>query len=122
MDRREAVVESSEKPAGQVTLSAAPATFDKVKELTRNGYVPDSSRDDGSGGILFRHDSAPDLVLHADGRIDLPVGQPAKRRPEPAPAGGRISWRRTFTVVVITIGVWFLSLAVAASVIEYLID
>lgn len=105
--------------ARAVRPAADPTVFEKLRELTRNGYVPDAGHDDESGGILFRHDSAPDLVLHADGRIDLAAGRP---RPRPAAKGERrVSWRRTF-VVMLTVAVWILSLAVAASFIEFMVD
>jgi hypothetical protein len=103
---------------------AAPAVFDKLRELTRNGYVPDPGGEDGSGGILLRHDSAPALILKPDGTLDLPSGQAIKHAPVAAPSAKekRIYWRRTLVVVILTVAVWFLSLALAASFIEVIAD
>ena len=121
--------ESPRSPVGEPrdgrALAGEPATFAKLRELTRNGYVPDTEREDDSGGILLRHDSAPDLLLLADGRIELPVGQPSKRTVSDAgrpAAERRISWRRTFLVVVLSVAFWFVSLFLAATVLEAMID
>ena len=83
--------------------------FDVLKELTRHGYVTADSDPQGAG-ILLRHDHAPDLVLHADGRLELPAGQARKT----SPAGlvrniRRMSWGRTFMIVVLAALVWFLA-------------
>jgi hypothetical protein len=105
-------------------LAGEPAVFEKMRELTRGGYVPDADADPASTGILMRHETAPDLILNPDGSIDLPTGTRKKRRfraVEPA-REKRIYWRRTFLVVVITIGVWFLSLAVTAAFIGEMVD
>ena len=101
-----------------------PAVFDKLRELTRNGYVPDSAEDPSRRGILLRHENAPDLILLPDGSIDLPTGQRAKnpRQAPVAPRGKRIFWRRTFFVIVMTVAVWFLSVALAASFLEVIAD
>ncbi len=107
-----------------VELSGQPATFEKLRELTRNGYVPDPDQEEEHGGILLRHESAPDLILRADGTIDLPPSQTPRRPPAERESGRekRIYWRRTFLVVVMTIAVWFLSLAIAATLIETIAD
>ena len=104
------------------SLAGEPATFAKLRELTRNGYAPDPDREDPGGGILLRHDSAPDLVLHADGRIELPMGKPTKSKTAAAAPERRISWRRTFLVVVLSVAFWMVSLFLAASVIEFMVD
>ena len=102
-----------------VPLSGEPATFEKLRELTRNGYVPDPDQAEDQSGILLRHESAPDLILRADGSIDLPTGRPrAKATESRVVKEKRIYWRRTFLVVVMTIAVWFLSLAIAATLLE----
>jgi hypothetical protein len=105
-------------PAGQ------PAVFEKLRELTRGGYLPDPVEDPSRRGILLHHESAPDLILLPDGSIDLPTRQRA-RTPASAPESAkakRISWRRTFLVTVITVAVWFLSVALAASFLEMIVD
>ena len=118
--RKLEVVEPGETSA----LVGEPAVFDKLRELTRSGYVPDAEADVPAGAILLRHDNAPDLVLKADGSLDLPVGQAAKPRTTPVEtrAEKRIYWRRTFVVVVLTIGVWFASLAMAAGFVSMMAD
>lgn len=105
-------------------LVGAPAVFEKMRELTRGGYAPDPDAEAANSGILMRHDSAPDLILNPDGSIDLPTGTRKKSRvraSEPT-REKRIYWRRTFLVVVITIGVWFMSLAVTAAFIGEMVD
>ena len=108
------MVERNETRGG---LGDEPAVFEKMRQLTRGGYVPDPDVDEASAGILMRHETAPNLILNPDGSIDLPTGSRNKRRfraVEPA-REKRIYWRRTFLVVVIAIGVWFMSLAVTAA-------
>jgi hypothetical protein len=119
--RKLEVVSESDGPRA---LVGEPAVFEKLRELTRNGYVPDAEADIAAGGLLLRHESAPDLILKADGSLDLPVGQSARPRAPTAEsrAEKRIYWRRTFMVVVLTIAVWFLSLAVASSFIGMIAD
>ena len=116
--------ERNRREVAPVADPAVPAVFDKLRELTRNGYVPDPGGEAGSGGILLRHDSAPDLILKPDGSLDLPSGQAIKRAPAaaPSPKEKRIYWRRTFLVVILTVAVWFLSLALAATFIEAIAD
>lgn len=95
-----------------------PQTFDVLKELTRHGYVPDTS-DIETSGILLRHDHAPDLVLRADGRLELPAGQKRK--------GGavglardikRMSWRRTLMIVALAGLFWILAVYFTVSLLE----
>ena len=104
-------------------LVGEPALFEKLRELTRHGYVPDAG-DAPETGILLRHDNAPALILKPDGSIELPASQPPRREKVTAEPvqDKRIYWRRTFFVVVLTIGVWFLSLAIAATVINILAE
>ncbi len=108
MDGRSDEEEGAGRP---VPVSGRPATFDKLRKLTRHGYVPDPSPSPSMTGILLRHSSAPDLVLHADGRIELPPAQREKKSaPEPKAASrDRISWRRTIFVTVVVAGLWLLS-------------
>jgi hypothetical protein len=105
-------------PAGE------PQIFEKLRELARNGYVPDPQPEAG-GGILLRHDNGPDLVLRADGRIDLPVGQrarPAAPVHASSPAAvsevHRMSKRRTLLIVLLAAVFWFMSLALTSSIIS----
>ena len=122
MEMRE--LEVIERDEAERPLAGQPAVFEKLRELTRNGYAPDPEEDPSRRGILLRHESAPDLILFPDGSIDLPVRQRA-RTPRPAPESARakrISWRRTFLVTVITVAVWFLSVALAAGFIEMIAD
>ena len=92
--------------------------FEILRELARNGYVPDP-RHDGASGIRLRHDSAPDLVLHADGRIDVPLGQ--RRKPVGDLAAldlRRISWPRTIAVLALMIVLCFFSVVLTVTLIE----
>lgn len=102
-------------------LAAAPLAsetrvIESLRELARNGYVADPDAPADGQGILLRHDKAPDLVLHADGRIELPL------RPAPTRAAGRkaegkkkISWRRTFLVFVVAMIAWMMSVFLGVS-------
>jgi hypothetical protein len=83
-------------------LPAAPA-FEQLRELTRNGYVADEPGARGAS-VRLRHAHAPDLVLHADGRLELPLGQPEKPR-----APSRTPWLRIALAVVLATAFWFLS-------------
>ena len=89
--------------------------FDKFRELTRNGYVPDPAAEDAGAAIVLRHASAPDLLLRPDGSIDVPTGQALKTQPEAQP---RMSKMRTLIVVLLAAGLWFLSLAITATFME----
>ena len=97
-------------------LTGEPQLLDKLKELARNGYVPDAS-DDGSAGILLRHPTGPDLILQPDGTIDLPVVQRAKS-PVPAASAPRMFKLRTLMIVVMAALFWFFSVAITASILE----
>ena len=117
-------LEVIERDEAERPLAGQPAVFEKLRELTRNGYAPDPAEDPCRRGILLRHESAPDLILLPDGSIDLPTRQRA-RTPRAAPESARakrIYWRRTFFVIVITVAVWFLSVALAAGFIEMIAD
>jgi hypothetical protein len=85
--------------------------IESLRELTRNGYVADPDAPADGQGILLRHDGAPDLVLHADGRIELPLRQAPKREAGKSKAKGetRISWRRTFLVFFVAMVAWSMS-------------
>ena len=61
------------------------ASFEKLQELTRHGYLPDTQPLRNGDGILLRHKAAPDLILWADGTVDVPLGQPARSPAAPAP-------------------------------------
>lgn len=76
---------SDSDPHRSATLAGS-ASFEKLQELTRHGYLPDTQPLRNGDGILLRHKSAPDLILWADGTVDVPLGQPAKSPPAPAPA------------------------------------
>jgi hypothetical protein len=102
--------------------SLAPETrvIESLRELARNGYVADPDAPADGQGILLRHDKAPDLVLHADGRIELPLG-PAPKRPAPgrkAEGEKRISWRRTFLVFVVAMIAWMTSVFLGVSLLS----
>ena len=114
---RAAMVASESRETAYASEEAQ--TFEVLRELTRNGYVPDTS-DIESSGILLRHDQAPDLVLHADGRIEVPIGQrkkPSMSRLMPGVRTG-MSWRRTAFIVVLIALVWFFSAFLTASFLE----
>lgn len=53
--------------------------FREAARANRQGYVPDPGQEEDLGGILLRHESAPDLILRADGTIDLPARQAPRR-------------------------------------------
>ena len=94
--------------------------FGKLRELTRSGYAPVSDDARADGGILLRHESGPDLVLHADGLLDLPTEQGARKAKAETRAAKekRIYWLRTLFVVAMIVTVWFLSLALTAGLLE----
>jgi hypothetical protein len=94
-----------------VLPSGETRVIDSLRELVRNGYVADPDAPIEAEGILLRHDVAPDLVLFADGRIELPVG-PLPKRGSAKPktkAEKRISWRRTLLVLVVAAIAWTMS-------------
>ncbi len=106
-------------PSSVLHYQAKPAAaglepFDQLKELLANGYVPDSGAP-GESSLLLRHKSAPDLLLHADGRIEVPIGQPAK--------GARplFNWRGWLKLIaLLTIGAifWLVSVGVSIGILE----
>ena len=101
-------------PYAAKTMEAVSHPFDRLKELVANGYVPDPGMP-GEAGLLLRHWSAPDLILFEDGRIDVPIGQPAKR------ARRFSNWRGWFKVsVLVAIGfvVWLISVTATVSILE----
>jgi hypothetical protein len=118
--------QAGRKLTGEV-LTSGDEAFDKIRELTRNGYLPDADPADG-GGILLRHSSAPDLVLRPDGSIDLPLGQRAKIDLPPAaeaPADAqavaeppRMAKLRILVIVILAVTFWFLSVAITAGLLE----
>ena len=115
MVRKEEEGREGSGPAGQALV------FDKLRELTRNGYVPNSSAPTTSSGILLRHESAPDLILQPDGSIDLPLGQTAKSAVAPsdsAAARPRMSKLRTLMILILAATFWFLSVAITATILE----
>ena len=93
-------------------------TFDKLRELTRNGYVPDATADPSGKGILLRHESAPDLILRPDGTIELPIGQSEKKAAPVAPAPRRMAKLRTLAIIIFAVIFWFFSAFVTALIIE----
>jgi hypothetical protein len=107
---------------------AAPETrvIESLRELTRTGYVADPDAPADGQGILLRHDKAPDLVLHADGRIELPrraataTAAPKSRVPTSRKAEGdqRISWRRTFLVFFVAMIAWSMSVFLGVAVLS----
>lgn len=119
------LVERRERPA----LPAEPQLFEKLKELTRNGYTPDPAADPAADGLLLRHGSAPDLILFPDGRIELPVGQPLKRaapaaepaavEAAPAPRRRRRIYKlRTLWVATLAVAIWLLSITITVLVVN----
>ena len=107
-------------------LDAAPAApetrvIESLRELTRNGYVADPDAPADGQGILLRHEKAPDLVLHADGRIELPLRAAAAAPKRPGAASNkvegekRISWRRTFLVFFVAMIAWSMSVFIGVA-------
>ena len=109
-----AMNEVESKPQDVVAGSAA---FEKLRELTRNGYVslPEDRHSDGS--VLLRHDTAPDLLLRPDGAIEVPLGQPAK--PRMKPRWPLSFWQTAFVLVVGIAGTWFLTLFAATVLLDF---
>ena len=109
--------------AGEM-LQAEPPVFDKLRELVRQGYVPDCALPAQGEGLLLLHPSGPTLVLRPDGSIDLPVtqGSPSKSRVEkagPAPAQPRrMAWLRTVGIVFIFATLWLISVAFTSTILE----
>lgn len=84
----------SDREVRQPSESDRGSSFEKLQELTRHGYLPDTQPLSNGDGILLRHPSAPDLILWADGRVDVPLGQPRKTVPAPAPTRQASKTRR----------------------------
>jgi hypothetical protein len=61
--------------------------FDRLHALVRKGYRPEIGAEGAGGTIALRHLArAPDLVLHADGRVEgLPGRVPRYKRKVDAP-------------------------------------
>jgi hypothetical protein len=61
--------------------------FDRLHALVRKGYRPDIGEEGAGGTIKLRHLArAPDLLLHADGRVEgLPGRVPRYKRKVDAP-------------------------------------
>lgn len=97
-----------------MAVRAEAEAFDRLKELVANGYVPDAGAP-GEAGILLRHRSAPDLVLHADGRIEVPIGQPAK---DVRPMFNWRGWLRLFALLAIGAIFWLVSVGVSVGILE----
>jgi hypothetical protein len=92
--------------------------FDRLQELMRHGYVPDSRPI--AGGLLLRHQFAPDLILKEDGSVDVPLGQRLKLEPV-QPAAPRRRKRRWFRGLLILIGLalyTMLAFAIIAGLME----
>ena len=119
---RQDEAQAGRKLTGEV-LTPGHGAFDKLRELTRNGYLPDADPAEG-GGILLRHSSAPDLVLRPDGSIDLPLGQRAKTDLPPAAEAPavveppRMAKLRILVIVILAVTFWFLSVAITAGLLE----
>ena len=82
----QAAAEISDRDLHRSDAPTGSPSFEKLQELTRHGYLPDTQPLGNGEGILLRHETAPDLILRADGTVDVPLGQPAKSRSAPAPA------------------------------------
>ena len=115
-----AVLKQDNDVQGQV-LTGEAFVFDKLRELTRNGYLPDAEAPASGHGILLRHSTGPDLILQPDGTIDLPITQTTKSAPALAEASApprRLAWLRTLMIVILAATFWFLSVAFTATIFE----
>ena len=89
-----------------------------VGELQRHGYVADTYSTEPGGGVLFRHAAAPSLIVHDDGRIELPSGQPmAQSLSAVTPRSTRIRWSRTLLFLALLGMTVFLGLIVTALIV-----
>ena len=115
----QAVARPMERGGRSVTERDDLGAFEVLRELTNNGYVIDGD-DDRSSGIRLRHDSAPDLVLHADGRVEVPLGQKRKSAISGLMPGRRhgLSWGRTLVIILLLGIVWVLSAFLTANFLE----
>lgn len=108
----------SQDPAGAPSVETR--VIESLRELTRNGYVADPDAPADGQGILLRHGGAPDLVLHADGRIELPLRQAPKREAGKSMVKDekRISWRRTFLVFFVAMIAWSMSVLLGVALLS----
>lgn len=89
-----------------------------VRELEKHGYVADPYSTEPNGGALFRHAAAPSLIVHDDGRIELPAGQRPSHPLVPVrPPSNRIRWTRTLIFFALLCGTIFLGLIVTALIV-----
>ena len=115
-----AMLRQDEEREGRA-LTGEALVCDKLRELTRNGYLPDLSTPATGSGILLRHATGPDLVLQPDGSIDLPIGQSPKvdvALPETPAKAPRMSKLRTLMILILAATFWFLSLAITSTILE----
>ena len=91
-------------------------SFDRLKELVANGYVADPGAP-GEEGLLLRHRAAPDLVLFPDGRIEVPIGQPAKGMRRLFNWRG---WLKFVAMLVLGFVFWLISLTASISILEWM--
>lgn len=106
----QAAVRPMERGGRSLTERDDLGAFEVLRELTNNGYAIDGG-DDRSSGIRLRHESAPDLILHADGRVEVPLGQKRKSGLDGFVPGVRrgMSWRRTLVIVILLGVLWTFS-------------
>jgi hypothetical protein len=94
-------------------------TKDRVgRDLERHGYVADPYATDAGGGALYRHAVAPSLIVHDDGRIELPSGQRTAQSLLPAQLERkRIRWRRALPFLALLCAAIFLGLIATALIV-----
>lgn len=106
----QAMTREADRRGEMVTARDDLGAFEVLRELTNNGYIV-AGGDDRSSGIRLSHDSAPDLILHADGRIEVPLGQARKSAiGRLVPGARRMSWRRSLAIVTLIVVLWISSL------------
>jgi len=89
-----------------------------VRELERHGYVADPYSTEEDGGALFRHAAAPSLIVHHNGRIELPTGQRVSQGFLPLqPPRKRIRWTRTLLFLAMLGAMAFVGLIVTALIV-----
>jgi hypothetical protein len=83
-------------------LLSDPQSRTVVQELETYGYVTETGLPGSSGGAICRHPSAPDLLVHDDGRLELAT-RDAALQPVTLlqPESPRIRWGRTMLVLAI---------------------
>ena len=96
-----------------------PSAFEQMRELVRNGYLPDAG-EASERAIRLRHPQAPDLLLHPDGRIEIPGHQEPKPSKAFAiePERRRMSKRRTLAIILLAAIFWFFSAYFTAVILE----